>query len=87
MFSDPGWAFGLVFIILALSLRNALPRLLNSIADKNSAAKLAEGTASAEEVEELHRRMAELEERVDFAERMLAQQQEAARLPRVDTPV
>lgn len=79
---DPAWAFGVTFIILAFSLRNALPRLLTSIAEKNEDQKKAlEGTASAEEVEDLRHRLAEVEERLDFAERLLAQQQEAPRLP------
>lgn len=79
MWTDPGWPFGIAFIILAISLRKALPRLLNSIADHRSAQ--VERGASAEEVEELRRHLAELEERMDFAERMLTEQRTAAKLP------
>ena len=42
--------------------------------------KLAELDAQAEELHELRTRMAELEERVDFSERLLAQQREPAQI-------
>ena len=38
-------------------------------------------TSRSEEMEALQHRVAELEERVDFAERLLAQQRESGRLP------
>ena len=44
--------------------------------------KLAELDAQAEELHELRGRMAELEERLDFTERMLAQQREPEQLGR-----
>jgi hypothetical protein len=44
--------------------------------------KLAELDAQAEELHEMRTRVAELEERVDFAERMLAKQREPEQLPR-----
>ena len=44
--------------------------------------KLAELDAQAEELHELRSRVAELEERADFAERLLAQQRDPAQLPR-----
>lgn len=43
--------------------------------------KLAELDAQAEELHEMRTRMLELEERVDFAERMLAQARPEAQLP------
>lgn len=45
-------------------------------------ARAVEFEAQAEELHELRGRMAELEERVDFAERMLAQSREPESLPR-----
>lgn len=42
--------------------------------------KLAELDAQAEEIHELRGRLMELEERVDFSERMMAQQKEAERI-------
>lgn len=80
MWNDPAWAFGIAFIIAAFSLRRALPRLLNSIADRNAAQLPTGGNVSPEEIEELRHRLAELEERVDFTERMLTKQQEPAAL-------
>ena len=47
-----------------------------------SAAASVEVRQLAGEVESLRQQMSELAERVDFAERMLAQQKERARLPR-----
>jgi hypothetical protein len=44
--------------------------------------KLAELDAQAEELHEMRARVAELEERVDFAERLLARQREPEQLPR-----
>jgi hypothetical protein len=44
--------------------------------------KLAELDAQAEELHDLRIRLAELEERVDFSERMLAQSREPEALPR-----
>ncbi len=43
--------------------------------------QLAEVSARLEELQRGQERMAELEERLDFAERLLAQQREPARLP------
>ncbi len=77
---DPAWPFGIAFIILAVSLRKALPRLIHSIADRN-APEAIPGTASAEEVDELRHRLAEMEERLDFAERMLAERKDQGQLP------
>jgi hypothetical protein len=84
MWNDPAWAFGVAFIILAISLRKALPRLLHSIADRHSGPEHVEAGVSVEEVEDLRRRVSELEERVDFAERLLTEQREAAKLPQPD---
>jgi hypothetical protein len=81
MWNDPAWAFGVAFIILAISLRKALPRLLHSIADRHSGPAQVEAGITVEEVEDLRRRVGELEERVDFAERLLTEQREAAKLP------
>lgn len=43
--------------------------------------KTAPSETSRAELDEMSRRVAELEERVDFAERLLAQQRELGRLP------
>jgi len=43
--------------------------------------KTGPSETSRAELDEMSRRVAELEERVDFAERLLAQQRESGRLP------
>jgi hypothetical protein len=47
-------------------------------------AELREIRARLEESEQAHQRIADLEERLDFAERMLAQQREQGKLPAGD---
>lgn len=54
MWNDPAWAFGIAFIILAVSLRKALPRLLHSIADRQSDPGALPSGATEESVQELH---------------------------------
>lgn len=81
MWNDPAWAFGVAFIILAVSLRHALPRLLHSIADKQSAHAPRGSGATDAALEDLRRRVGELEERVDFAERLLTEQRKESLAP------
>lgn len=49
--------------------------------DDETAAELSALRARVQEMEAMQARMAELEERVDFAERLLVQHRESARLP------
>jgi hypothetical protein len=49
--------------------------------DENSAAELEALRARVQELEVLQGRMTELEERLDFTERLLVQQREPGRLP------
>lgn len=73
---------------LLVPLVHALARRLEGPArpDGASAGELAELRSRLQELESQQGRVLELEERVDFAERMLAQQREAARLPAGDPP-
>lgn len=71
--------------------RGALPHLLHGLADRPAGreaqepnASVEDPNASVEELEDLGRRLSELEERVDFAERLLTKQREAAKLPESD---
>jgi tetrahydromethanopterin S-methyltransferase subunit G len=80
-----GWAIGVGIIIIALSLSKAVPALVRAVADRiaaRNATPLAGAIASPapQALDDLQRRVAELEERVDFAERLLAKQREAGRL-------
>jgi tetrahydromethanopterin S-methyltransferase subunit G len=80
-----GWAIGVGIIIIALSLSKAVPGLVRAFADRiadRTATPPAGGIASPapQVLDDLQRRVAELEERVDFAERLLAKQREGERL-------
>ena len=78
-----GWAVGIGIIILAVSLRRALPHLAQALADR-IAGRTPPGAPIAphpEALEDLQRRLTELEERVDFAERLLAKPGEPAVKP------
>jgi len=78
-FFIPSWAIGAAVILIALQVGRAI----SSKARNHQRGS----TASDTEVDELRRsldamqqRVAELEERVDFAERLLAKQRESDRL-------
>jgi len=80
-----GWAIGVGIIIFALSLSKAVPALVRAVADRiaGRTATPAAGTVASPArgvLDDLQRRVAELEERVDFAERLLAKQREGERL-------
>jgi uncharacterized protein YlxW (UPF0749 family) len=78
-FFIPSWAIGAAVILIALQVGRAI---------SSKARNYQRGSAASDtEVEELRRsldamqqRVAELEERVDFAERLLAKQRESNRL-------
>ncbi len=82
MWVIPGWAIGVGIIIIAAALRRALPRLLNAYADRISARSSSDPELSRfhEVLDDVQRRLGELEERLDFAERLLAKQRDAERL-------
>jgi len=80
-----GWAIGVGILIIALSLSKAVPALVRALADRIAGRRPAPaaGTLASpapQLLDDLQRRVAELEERVDFAERLLAKQREAERL-------
>lgn len=77
-----GWAIGVAIIILAVSLRRALPRVVHALADRMSrrGPPEADSSRSLEVLDDVQRRLTELEERVDFAERLLAKQRGGERL-------
>jgi hypothetical protein len=68
-----GWAVGIGIIICAISLRKALPHLAQAVAERIAGRTPdPKGALGADALEDVRRRLAELEERVDFAERLLA---------------
>src|SRR5437763_16599052 len=80
-----GWAIGVGIIIFALSLSKAVPALVRAVADRIAGRTTtpAAGTLASPAPgvpDDLQRRLAALEERVDFADRGLAEQREGERL-------
>ncbi|HXQ29138.1 MAG TPA: hypothetical protein VN848_07710 [Gemmatimonadales bacterium] len=67
-----GWAVGVGIVILAVSLRKALPHVAHALADRIAGRTQPAARSEPEAFEDLARRLTELEERVDFAERLLA---------------
>ena len=82
MWLIPSWAIGVGVIILAVSLGKSLRPLLRAHADRISGRGLPEAEIShfREVLDDVQRRLGELEERLDFAERLLARQRDADRL-------
>jgi predicted nuclease with TOPRIM domain len=101
MFGIPGWAIGVAFIVVVITVSHvgtALIRLLlpsyqlrgRKASGRDLAQALDEVQRRLGDVEQVQRRLGEagdvqtrlgeLEERVDFAERLLAQQRDAERL-------
>jgi hypothetical protein len=77
-----GWAFGVAIIILAVSAGRVIRTLSQTLGNRQRGGE-GDSAAAAElrgQVEEMQQRLAELEERVDFTERLLAKQREGARL-------
>ena len=81
-----------IMSVVADALKQTLPRMLNARAERlarggDSAPEVASERALPEdvqrrvgEVDDLARRLAEVEERLDVAERLLAQQRDATRV-------
>ena len=74
MVDVPGWAIGVGVIILATSLG----RVLRVLGPRRSAPD-AEIAGVREALDDMQRRLGEVEERLDFAERMLAKPRDAER--------
>jgi hypothetical protein len=89
VFGIPEWAVGVGFIILAVSIGKTLAGRLGP-PDRlrgrpGSRRDLAEAVDELQKtrldaLEDVQRRLADLEERLDFAERMLAKQRDAERV-------
>ncbi|HYT04344.1 MAG TPA: hypothetical protein VEM13_05615 [Gemmatimonadales bacterium] len=78
-----GWAIGVAIIILAVSVGRALRALGQAAAHRSARAASPDDARAAElrlEVDELRQRLTELEERVDFTERLLAKRRDGERL-------
>jgi hypothetical protein len=91
MFGIPEWSIGVGVIILCVAAGQVMVRLLTSkIPRPEPTSPLADPTERSQmlqdiqvrlgELDQLTQRIGELEERVDFAERLLAKQREEQRL-------
>jgi len=83
----PSWAIGVGVIILAGSIGRALMAVSGVPPKRHKRDKAggddatdAELTRQAEQLDDAQRRLGELEERMDFAERLLAKQRDGERL-------
>ena len=89
-FGIPEWAIGVGVILMAVSILKVVtarlmppghrPRSMRDMMGGETPAEREEMQARLAELDELKRRVGELEERVDFAERLLARQREQERL-------
>lgn len=81
---NPDQVFGLVFVlacgtIIPLALVFGIP-VARALARRVESGTAPREDASTAELEDLHRRVADLEERLDFSERLLVRVQEQERL-------
>ncbi len=78
MWLIPSWAIGVAFIILAASLPRTVRLLLQSRASRAQSRGLSDAELSQirDGLEDIQRRLGDLEERVDFTERLLAKKRE-----------
>jgi len=95
MFGIPEWAFGVALIVMAISIGKAIAgRIGPPEGPRGSRRDLAQAieelqkrVGGSEDVqtrldalEDVQRRLADVEERLDFTERMLAKQRDAERI-------
>jgi len=90
MLGIPEWALGVAAILAVVSVLKVVtarlmppghrPRSMRDMMGGETPAEREEMQARLAELDELKRRVGELEERVDFAERLLARQREQERL-------
>jgi hypothetical protein len=78
-----GWGIGVGIIVVAASLGKPLPELMRALAQRVAArnAPDADTAELRQALAAMQTRLGELEERVDFAERLLAKQRASERLP------
>ena len=94
MFEIPAWAIGVGFIVLCVGVAQVVARRLIPAdqlrhadrlrgrrgAKREVAEALEEVEARLGELDDMRKRLAEVEERLDFAERLLTKQREAERI-------
>ncbi|HEX4601801.1 MAG TPA: hypothetical protein VH116_10460 [Gemmatimonadales bacterium] len=80
MWIVPSWAVGVVIIVVGMSLAKGLRALLQAQTTRMQHPPQPEVAQLTDALDEVQRRVGELEERLDFAERLLARQREGDRL-------
>ena len=78
-FDIPSWAIGAAVIMIAIQVGRAISSKARQSA-RGSGASDREVDELRQSLEAMQHRVGELEERVDFAERLLAKQRESERL-------
>jgi hypothetical protein len=70
----PSWAIGTAFVIVVIAAANVVARRLMGSRDKSAGRTLTEPDVArfTQALDDMQRRLGELEERMDFAERLLA---------------
>ena len=78
MWLIPSWAIGVAIIIVVASIPKTVRLLIQSRANRTSPSGLSDAELSQirDGLEDMQRRLGDLEERVDFTERLLAKQRE-----------
>jgi hypothetical protein len=77
----PQWALGVAVIIIAASVGRAFAKMLRGAGgDAPRALPSEEAAELRQAMDAMQNRLAEVEERLDFAERLLANQRDAGRL-------
>ena len=79
MFVIPSWALGAAIILIAIQVSRAISWKARQ-SSRGDGPPNTEVTELREELDAMQRRMGELEERVDFTERLLAKQRGTDRL-------
>ena len=82
MWIIPSWAIGTAFVIVVIAAANVVARRLIGSADKSAGQNLTEPDVArlTQALDDMQRRLGELEERMDFAERLLSKERVAERL-------
>ncbi len=80
----PSWAIGVAVIIIATSLGRALRGYFRAQSSQIAGRTPGEADLArfGDALDDVHKRLGELEERLDFAERLLAKQRDGERLAR-----
>jgi hypothetical protein len=78
----PDWAIGTAFVIVVIAVAQVVARRLIGRADKSAGPNATEPEVArlTQALDDAQRRLGELEERMDFAERLLAKERVAERL-------